>query len=559
MNADPATPRPFAWATAIFAVTLALFLPPGDARFLNWDDDVRVLGDAAIRGFDAPRLRAMLTGFSVANYTPVERLSCAVDWALWGPRAWGFRLTNAFLHAANAALWFALSLRVLRLGGARGRRALAAAAVSACAFALHPLRVESVAWISERRDVLGLFWSLLAVGFHLRRRGGIAFACFLLALLSKASAVSLPIVLWLLDAWPLKRFGPGNWRPAARCLWEKGPWLLASAAVGAVAVLGQQWQGALAPLEARPLAARVAAAGMALATWCAREVAPFGLGPYYDPPDGGGAGWLAVAWVAGTSALLAWRFRRWPAAAVAWFSFLAMAAPLSGLLQAGGAGCPDRYTYVAMLPFALLAGGLVLWPEGRAVRAGILLALGVALAAAAAGTWRLIPAWSDSRALWARGVATAPGSYVPLANLASAHLEEGDLARAAAFAREAARMAPTLPQAHAVLAEVHWRAKRWGAAARELEAALAARSWDAAAHERLSVLLARRGDFPRATRHAFAAFQSGGGAGAEANLGILLWHQGRPELGVKHLRRAAAAGSAEARAALGAVRVAPAP
>lgn len=567
---------PIVLGALVFLATLALFLPPSGVRFLNWDDEERVVADSSIHGLDADHLFAMVTRFSVANYTPVERLSCALDWAFWGPDPWGFRFTNALLHSANAALWFLVSLRLLRLGGVAGRLPLLAAGVSALAFSLHPLRVESVAWISERRDVLSLFWSLLAVLLHLRRFGPIegvagargvrplgwgdlaSMACFILALLSKASAVMLPVVLWLIDAFPLRRFGPGRWRNAARCLVEKAPWFVASWIVGCLALLGQQWQGALAPVEVYPAAQRALHACLSVATWCARWVAPVGLGPYYAPfaaiaVEVRVASWLALGWIVGVSAAVTWQSRRWPAAAVAWFSFLAMILPFSALVQAGGAGVADRYTYMAMLPVALLTGSLLLVPRGRLARMGLLLALAGVLAGWALETRRLIPVWNNSRTLWTRGVATAPGCDLPLANLASTLLDEGEIALARVFARDAIRAGPSLAEGHASLAMVCLRQGRREAAARELEAILRIRPGDAPAHAFLVSLLPLDREAPRVARHAFAALQCGGGAEAELNLAIVLGRTGHETLATKYLQRSVEGGSVRAFLALAAM------
>lgn len=563
--------HPTLWAALVFLATLVFFLPPSGVRFLNWDDEARVVSDSSIHGLDPDHLYAMVTSFSVASYTPLERLSCALDWAFWGADAWGFRFVNALFHAANAALWFLLSWRLILLGGGVGRPALAAAVASALAFALHPLRVESVAWISERRDVLALFWSLLAVLLHLRGRergagpgcrGGwealVSWLCFLCALLSKASAAFLPVVLWLLDAFPLRRFGPGNWCGVGRCLLEKVPWFVGAGLVGGVALLGQHHQAALVSLGVYPFGPRVLHASLTLATWCARWVVPVGLGPYY-PPFAAMAdavrvvAWLSLAWVLGVSLVAARGFRHRPAIAVAWFAFLAMALPFSGLAQAGGAGVADRYTYMAMLPAALLFGCLLLVPSGRPGRVAVLVALAVVLALWAWETRRLLPIWNHSRALWTRGVVTAPGCDIPLGNLACAVFDDGDIALSRVLARDAVRVGPFLATSRASLALALIRQGRNGEAVKELDALLRLNPGDHAAHTHLVSLLPLNREGPRVLRHAFAALQCGGGTEAELNLAIVLVGTGHESLGVKYLWRAAEDGSAQACLALAAL------
>jgi protein O-mannosyl-transferase len=387
----------------------------------------------------------MFTVLHGGHYQPLSWVSYAIDYRLWGLDPFGYHLTNLLLHAANAVLFWLLAMELLRSteppaargpdGGVRF-----AAAVGALFFALHPLRVESVAWASERRDVLSGLFFLLTMLFYVRavreplqRRSRLAVAmlCFALSLLSKAWAITLPAVLLVLDAYPLRRLGAG--RPVWPVLREKIPFALLAAGAALLALQAQQVE-AMRPLHQHGVVARVAQAAYGLCFYVWKTIVPVDLSPLYllemplDPTEPHYLLAMALV-VAAAGALFAVRRRApWLVAAAA--CYVLIVSPVLGFVQSGQQKVADRYTYLACMPFAVLvAAGVrraaLAWPPGArragaAVAAGVLLALGVLTAAQ---TRR----WHDSLTLWTHALALDPASYIARTNRGVVRQLRGDL------------------------------------------------------------------------------------------------------------------------------------
>ena len=204
----------------IALVTFAAFLPTLHNQFVNWDDDENFLDNPHYRGLGWTQLRWMWTTFHLGHYIPLTWMTFGLDYRLWGMNPFGYHLTSLLLHAANAVVFFFVVHRILTLAlprpSERGRALAVSAGFAALVFAIHPLRVESVAWATERRDVLSGLFYLVTILVYLRacegeKRGRrwywLAVATFVCALLSKAMVVNLPIVLLILDVYPLRRLG----------------------------------------------------------------------------------------------------------------------------------------------------------------------------------------------------------------------------------------------------------------------------------------------------------------------------------------------------------------
>ncbi len=403
---------------AAFAAALIPFLPALGAGFLDWDDKMTLVFHDAWRGFDAARLRWMLSSSYYGPWQPLSWLSYAADHALWGLDAPAFRRTNLVLHAAAAALLAACARRILdeKLPKAPERARALGALAAALVFALHPLRAESVVWITERRDVLSgalLLGSLLA---RLEKRNRLALGLFAGALMSKGTAVALPFFLLALE--------PKKWK-------ELLPYFALAGAAGAVnvALLG----GASMPAPWLAWWQKLAMAAHSAGFYFAKTLAPVGLSPYYALPRD----WAAVAprlaaygLLAAAVTAAAWAGRRRaPWALPAWLAYLAALAPVSGLLPSGGQLAADRYSYLPCLPFAVVAGGLAAAFASKRPRAAAALvaAAGLVLGAAA---WRQSGYWRSDAALWTRAVEVEPMSYLPRSNLAMALLAERRLSEA---------------------------------------------------------------------------------------------------------------------------------
>jgi tetratricopeptide (TPR) repeat protein len=425
-------------AAALVAGVVAVFAPLRDHDFVDYDDPVWI---AKLEpGLSRQGLETAFADEIVANWIPVSVLSMLIDRELHGGSARGYLLGNLLLHAASTAGLFWV------LAGTTG--AVFPSAFVAAVFGVHPLHVESVAWISQRKDVLcGLFW-VLALGLHTRAarrpsrgRRAATLAAVALALLSKPTAVTLPFVLVLFEWWPLARLersprsGLPTLRALAASLREKLPMLALAAAVSVVTFRVQAATGAVAAADALPFPLRLANAVDSLRAYLADAFWPRGLAAFY-PHEMAIASPLvtlasALALIALSLALVLGA-RRLPAGIVGWLWFLGTLVPVLGLVQVGLQARADRYTYLPLIGLAMA----VAFPLAQlaAPRASSRRALGaLALAAVAAlgvAARAQVHSWRDSLSLYARAVEVAPPS-------AFAHLGLGRALRRAGRGDEA--------------------------------------------------------------------------------------------------------------------------
>ncbi|HEU4440202.1 MAG TPA: tetratricopeptide repeat protein [Methylomirabilota bacterium] len=456
-----------------------MFWPTLGHEFLDWDDDRNLVNNPAFRGLGWANLRWMFTTTHMGHWIPLTWLTFGADYVLWGMKPVGYHLTNLLLHTAAAVALYFVALRLLRVATAGGEAAPRLGALAAALFfSIHPLRVESVAWATERRDVLSGLWFLLAVLTYLvavdrsgvRRRRWLAgsVACYALALMSKAIVMTLPAVLLILDIYPLRRID--RWRAWAtaegrRALAEKVPYAaLAIAGAGmAIYALRTHAQEMLVP---QPLESRIAVALYGVAFYAWKTFVPFPISPLYQLParvDPAAPAMLAsAAAVLAVTVLLVWQRRRWPAGLAVWLSYLVLLAPVSGIVQSGPQLVAARYSYLACLGGALLAGAAVWWLARRARLAGSAwrgaVAGAVVVIAGFAGlgalAWRETHVWRDSETLWAHVVATDPASSIAHNNLGFAYLQQGRLDEAERETLAALRLDPEWELAHANLAVV---------------------------------------------------------------------------------------------------------
>jgi len=417
----PEQPRPSSWpAVAVAVVVLFVFFPILKHQFVSWDDDGFLYLNPFFRGLGWAQLRWMFTTFHHGPYQPIVWLSYAVDYLLWGMNPVGFHLTSLLLHAANAVLVFLLGRRLMRSADSEASESslTIAAAVAALIFALHPLRVEPVAWATARRDLMSGTFFLCALLSYLRspeaappwRRW--TFVFYVLSLLAKPMGIGLPLVLLVLDVYPLRR--GLQWR-------EKLPYLFPAAVAAALAWRGQVVTGAAASSEVFGPLQRVAQAAYAHAFYLAKTVWPAGLAPMYehllhfDPfaPLFLTAGALGLA-LAATACVFR---RRWPALWFGWLSYVVLLAPVLGGVKYGTQLVADRYSYLPCLAVSLLVGGLLLpalrrWPQRR-----VAMVAGVLLLALGAASRRQLSYWRDSERLYLRVLALDPHQATARNNL----------------------------------------------------------------------------------------------------------------------------------------------
>jgi protein O-mannosyl-transferase len=405
---------------------LVVFSPALWFGFVEWDDFANFVANFDFRGLTLTHVHWMLTSIRGGHWIPATWATFALDHAVWGMDPFGYHLTNILLHCANAIAFFFLGKRLLRL--AMRQRSAAAVQVGAAAaalfFGLHPLRVESVVWITERRDVLSaLFW-LLAILAYLRaperssgKRGSwklLSLVCYQLAVMAKSITVTLPVVLLVLDAYPLRRYGRNN----RRLLAEKAPYLLIMVFGMFMAFFAAQRGGYLSSLDRLSFTERIAVTAYSAWFYVSTTAAPLTLSPLYElPPSMNAMAWrfvaplLAVTAISGT--LLVFR-RQWPGVLAAWIVYLVTLSPVSGIVHNGPQLVADRYSYLSCLPWALLFGALVAALVPRLSGSGIsawrtvAVACLVVLAALPVLTRRQLPVWRDGESLWQYTLAVDP-------------------------------------------------------------------------------------------------------------------------------------------------------
>jgi tetratricopeptide (TPR) repeat protein len=399
----------------LFGGTLLLFSPAIGHGFINYDDPRYITHNAPIQ---APFSRASVVWAFTGRaelWQPLVWFSHMADWQLYGENPAGHHFTSILWHALNAALVFVVFRRIT---GAFWTSALAAAL-----FAWHPLRVESVAWVSERKDVMSGCFFLFTLVAYLgsadaskptgagTRRYGMALLCFALGLMCKPTLVTLPLLLLALDFWPLRRFSD---RASVRAaLLEKIPFFALSAVVSLVTIQLQRGLGFFT-LDL-PLAARLANAPVAMLRYLGKFVWPDHLSVCYPHPGWWPASTVVVALlIVATISVLAWHRRHTqPWLLTGWVWFVALLLPTIGLIQVGFQSMADRYTYLPMLGWELvLLGGLSFGPLARAGRLVAIAAAACLLGALATRTRQQETVWRDSLGLFEHAIAASGSSTV---------------------------------------------------------------------------------------------------------------------------------------------------
>src|SRR5208282_972454 len=357
--AIPIAARPHfpAWlmVALLVVVTIALYWPAMRCDFINYDDPDYVTANSHIRG--GLNWEGVKWAFSNTEqgtqWAPLMWLSHMLAWQLFGANPWGHHLLNVLLHAANTALVF---LVFRQMTGAVWRSLILAAF-----FGWHPLRVESVVWVTERKDVLStLFWMLTLWAYvkyvEANQAGnskskiwyGTALVMFVFGLMSKAMLVTVPCVLLLLDYWPLERFKNNRaWQLVA----EKTPFFALAAAASVVTCVVQKHGGAVATVENLPLGARSGNALISCCRYLGEIFWPADLAVYYPHPGYWPLEWVLLAGVflCGISVLLFVKRGRFPFLLMGWLWFIGTLVPVIGLVQVGGQAMADRYTYIPSL------------------------------------------------------------------------------------------------------------------------------------------------------------------------------------------------------------------
>jgi len=394
----------------LFLATLLVYAPVYRFGFVNLDDPDYVTNNPHVRqGLTRDGIVWAATSTEAANWFPVTRISHLLDGEIFGLQPGGHHFTNVLLHAFTTVLLFAF------LAAATG--SAWPSALVAMLFAVHPLHVESVAWIAERKDVLSAFFWFLALWSYVRRHYWLTLLAFCLGLLSKPMVVTLPFVLFLLDIWPLRQ----SLRSATR--W-KIPMLALSATGAAAAYLVQAHSGAVQRVEQFPFGLRVENAVVSYATYILKMFWPVRLAVFYPYPRH-----LPVWQIALSTLLLLtisiimlreWRSR--PYLAVGWLWYLGTLVPVIGLIQVGAQARADRYTYLPMVGLSImLAWGLREFVNRKLAIYGAI----AACMACAVLCEAQIQYWRNSETLFSHALDVTSGNYLAHHNLGVALAEEG--------------------------------------------------------------------------------------------------------------------------------------
>jgi len=536
---------------ALFVITLAVYIPVGNHEFINYDDDFYVVANPHVAsGITGKNIAWAFTTMHQSNWHPITWLSHMADAQFYGMAPRGHHLTNVFIHAASTLLLFLL---LLRITGAVWQSSFVAAL-----FALHPLHVESVAWVAERKDILSAFFWFLTLLFYseyaAQRKKSLyllTLITFVLGLMSKPMLVTLPVIMLLIDFWPLDRYRHEEQEQGLRQLLprvitvvkEKIPFFACTLLSSVITIYAQGKGGAISNLETVSFWVRIENALISYVKYITKALWPVDLGVLYPIqfsfPLWQVIGALLVLLLFSVIAVMSGR--RHPYLPVGWFWFLVALLPVIGLIQVGAQSMADRYTYIPLTGlFILVAWGVPDLIKGLQYRVGILALLGGAvIAASAALTWQQLGYWRDSVALYRHTLQVTSGNCIIHYNLGNAFLNKEKPEEAIPEFREAIRINPNFAVAYRNLGLALYKKGNLDAAIYELEKALRINPGDADAHRNVGLVYLKKGFLDPAIRSYQAALRINPDlADAHRNLGIALFSKGNLQAAVSELQAA---------------------
>ena len=476
------------------AISFAVFGQTLTHEFINYDDNIYVYDNPVVA--QGLTLKGIVWAFSfhAANWHPLTWLSHMLDCQLYGLHPAGHHLTNVLLHTATV---IALFLVLRRMTGALWRSAFVAAL-----FAIHPLRVESVAWVAERKDVLSGLFFMLTLGAHVRyarrprslARYGLVALLFAMGLMCKPMLVTLPVVLLLLDYWPLQRV-----ESAGRLVMEKLP-LLALSAASCVATLLAQKE-TIQSTVTFSLPVRFVTALLACKMYLAQMVYPAGLAVFYPFPHNGLPVWEAVmdgTLLAVISAAALWQRRKQPWMLVGWVWYLVMLLPVVGVIQVGGQAHADRYTYLPQIGIYvaltwLVAEWRVRWLHHGPFHAALGGLMAGVLALFMVCAWQQTAYWQNSETLWTCTLACTTDNDIAQDNLGIVLMQKGKMDAAITCFQQALQIRPDFAEAHDDLGNALLQTGKVDEAITHCQRALQIKPDDAEACVNLGNALCRKG------------------------------------------------------------------
>jgi len=566
-------------------VTLAVYWQVGNHAFVNYDDNEYVTENRHVQaGLTPESITWAFTATHASNWHPLTWLSHMTDCQIYGLNPRGHHLTNVLFHILNSILLF---LIFRRMTGAFWKSAFVAAL-----FALHPLHVESVAWVAERKDVFSTFFWMLTMGsyvWYVERPGASRYLLillfFILGLMAKPMLVTLPFVLLLLDYWPLGRFqvkkpapvqisdeeppkdtkgkkikaqrhtaknavqeneittSDYQWLRALPLIREKIPFFVFAATSSVVTFIAQQSGGAVRSFDILPLTVRVSNAFVSYISYIVKMIWPYNLAVLYPHPND-----FPIWQAAGACLLLILisfitirTIRRFPYLIVGWLWYLGTLVPVIGLVQVGIQSMADRYTYIPLIGiFIIIAWGISDLAERCNYRKDLLIVTSaILLSILTVVTWFQVRHWSNSITLFKHAINVTANNYMIHNNMGTALAELGKIDAAIAHYAEALQINPGYAKAHNNLGNALDRQGRVDEAIDHYAEALRINSGYAKAHYNLGNVLARQGRVDEAIDHYAEALRINPGyAKAHNNLGNTLARQGKLDEAIGHYSEA---------------------
>jgi protein O-mannosyl-transferase len=526
----------------LIVVTLVAYWQVLGCQFItSYDDQDYVTRNPFVsKGLSPGSLRWAFTTFRCSNWHPLTCISHMADRQVYGLDPRGHHLTNLLFHIANALILF---LVLSRMTGAVWKSGFVAAL-----FAVHPMHVESVAWVAERKDVLSTFFWLITMYAYIlyAKRPSIAryapvIVAFGLGLMCKPMLVSLPLVLLLLDYWPLDRMNL-RWR----LVWEKAPLFVMSAAASIVTVIAQGSGGSLAGLGWLSMGFRVENAAISYVAYAVKMVWPSGLSVFYPLNPASLPIWQAVGAIlvlASVTVLVLRCGRRWPYVAVGWLWYLITLMPVIGLVQVGWQAMADRYSYITLTGlFIIIAWGI---PDLLARRNTTLRRLLPASAVAlivilGACTWFQVAVWRDSYSLFDNAVKVTKDNCLAYNNRGSALVQQGRHEEAINDFSRAIEIQPSYADAHSNLGFSLIAIGQVNQGIGQLLTALRLGFDTPATHSNLAYGYYRLGRFDLATRECLITLRLDPAYSIAHNtLAAILGQQGKLDEAIMHMKSAA--------------------
>jgi len=541
---------------------LAVYLQVADHEFIDYDDNVYITENPQVQsGLTSKSVGWAFTTTRAGNWHPLTWLSHMMDYQLFGLNPRGHHLTSVFLHITNSILLF-LALRW-------ATSTIWPSALAASLLAIHPLHVESVAWVAERKDVLSTFFWLLTMLAYInyakhpqRRTYLLVLLLFTLGLAAKPMLVTLPFVLLLLDYWPLNRFQLGEdygsaenesakslepstkKLPPSRLIGEKLPMFMLSGIFSVIALWAQAKAGAMSGLEIVPFKWRIANALASYVAYIGKMIWPRNLAVFYPHPQNSLPIWQVV--LAGLlllilSAVVLRLAARYKYGLVGWLWYLGTLVPVIGLVQVGEQAMADRYTYVPLMGlYLIIAWGLAdLGKESRRRRTLLTVSVTSLLMVLALCSWQQARLWRNSIGLFEHTLEVTTNNYVAHYTLGNALALQGNLAGAIAHYKEALRIKPNHAEVHNNFGNALALQGNLAGAVGHYKESLRIISSQGKTHRNLGVALDRQGKHEEAIRHYKEALRiNPQDAQSHNNIGVTLAEQGKLEEAIVHFSQA---------------------